>query len=172
VPVITPRRLFLTVVVGAALFLFVLAFTWQGDAADTPTADAAAVERVLPAEGSPGVLRQTTIEVDLAPGWTGALQVNGQELGPDQVNCIDDCELPVCDRSAPTAPGSGGGAPSGRRQCRTASDPQNRLYYVPGPGKQIEQLPTGETCATAVIWLQTESRATSQDVSWCFRVTA
>nr|MBA3302756.1 hypothetical protein [Acidimicrobiia bacterium] len=53
-----------------------------------------------------------------------------------------------------------------------ASDPQNRLYYVPGPGKQIEQLPTGETCATAVIWLQTESRATSQDVSWCFRVTA
>jgi hypothetical protein len=170
--VITARRVVITIVLGAALFLFVLAFTWKGDAADTPTLTERAVERLLPADGSPGVLRQSTIEADLAAGWTGVLQVNGVELGPDQLNCLDDCELPPCAPAANTPPGLGTGESEGERRCRSATDPQNRVYFVPGPGKQIEQLPTGETCATAVIWRTSASRADSRDVTWCFRVTA
>jgi hypothetical protein len=168
--VISPRRVVITLVLGAAFFLFVLAFTWKGDAADTPRLTERAVERLLPAEGSPGVLRQSIVEADLAPGWTGVLQINGQELRADQLNCIDDCDLPVCTSSPSTVPGQGG--TSGERRCRAAADPQNRIYFVPGADKQIEQLPTGETCATAVIWRESESRRNSRDVSWCFRVTA
>jgi hypothetical protein len=168
--VITIRRIVITLVLGAALFLFVLAFTWKGDAADTPSGTERAIERLLPADGSPGVLRQSTIEADLAAGWTGVLQVNGVELAPDQLNCIDDCDLPPCAPSSAGPPATGQN--EGQRRCRPGTDPQNRIYFVPGPGKQIEELPNGETCATAVVWRSSESRSSSQDVTWCFRVTA
>lgn len=44
----------------------------------------AAVEQLIPGDGSPNVLRQSEIGIDLATGWTGVLAVNGVEIPEDQ----------------------------------------------------------------------------------------
>jgi hypothetical protein len=44
-----------------------------------------AVEQLIPAPGSPAVVRQAELGVDLAPGWTGILIVNGLEIPEDQL---------------------------------------------------------------------------------------
>jgi hypothetical protein len=45
----------------------------------------AAVEALAPPEDSPGVPRQQPIVVDLTPGWTGVLIVNGIEIPEDEL---------------------------------------------------------------------------------------
>ena len=158
------RRLLMAGLVVLGLGGFVFAFTLGGDDG-TPTATDAAIENRIPAPDSQ-VLSQSTVEVDLAPGWTGVLQVNGVEIPADQLNCVDDCDRPLCTPGAPAAPAAS--VPG----CRPAGDPQNRVYFVPGEGKVIEELPTGPVVATATFWLQTESRDTARTASWAFKVTA
>ena len=48
-----------------------------------------AVERLIPANGSPAVLRQAEIGIDLATGWTGELNINGVPIPDDQIRRND-----------------------------------------------------------------------------------
>ncbi len=160
---LTARRLGITALLAAAIFAFAYSFTIGAD--DQPVGvSGSPVELLLPPPGAQ-VLRQSTIEADLAVGWTGVLIIEGTEVPADQLNCISDCDLALCDISS-------GAAVTGQRSCRDPSNPQGRIFYVPDDGKEIEELPTGETCVTAVIWRVAESRDNSQRVPWCFRVTA
>ncbi|MGH9183199.1 MAG: hypothetical protein ACRDZ9_05215 [Acidimicrobiales bacterium] len=148
--VITPRRAIITALLGLALFLFVFAFTLGGGDEQQPgRAGEDAVERFLPAAGATLELRQTQIGLDLAPGWAAALQVEGVEIPPDQINCFDDCFDP-----------------------RPGVDPQGIVFFVPGPGKVVERLPPGRRCATAHLWRPvSETRESDgRPVTWCFRV--
>jgi hypothetical protein len=159
------RRAVVAALVLLGLGGFVFAFT-LGDGGGEPTATDAAVENRIPAPDSQ-VLSQSSVEVDLAPGWTGVLQVNGVEIPADQLNCVEDCGRPLCTPTAPpTAP------PASVTGCRPAGDPQNRVYFVPGDGKVIEELPTGPAVATATFWRVTETRESARTSSWAFRVTA
>lgn len=56
----------------------------KADAPD-PTLVDAAIEALDPPPDSPGVPRQQPITVDLLPGWTGTLQINGIEIPEDQL---------------------------------------------------------------------------------------
>jgi hypothetical protein len=47
------------------------------------------VEAVIPGNGSPAVLRQAEIGIDLAPGWTGELTINGVYIPDDQIRRND-----------------------------------------------------------------------------------
>jgi hypothetical protein len=47
------------------------------------------VEAVIPANGSPAVLRQAEIGIDLAAGWTGELNINGVPIPDDQIRRND-----------------------------------------------------------------------------------
>lgn len=49
-------------------------------------------------------------------------------------------------------------------------DPQNQFFFQPGEGKEFEEFPPGQLCATALIWPQTEDRDVAETVRWCFRV--
>ena len=58
--------------------------TQKAESPDPKLLDAA-VEALSPPEDSPGVPRQQPITVDLQPGWTGVLLVNGVEIPEDQL---------------------------------------------------------------------------------------
>lgn len=49
----------------------------------------AAVERLIPADGSPVAVRQAEIGVDLAPGWTGVLIIDGLEIPEDELRRVE-----------------------------------------------------------------------------------
>lgn len=49
---------------------------------------------------------------------------------------------------------------------------QNQVFFLPGPGKALETLPSGTSCVTAVVWRSAEGRgADDSSVQWCFDVT-
>ena len=76
-------------VVGALLLVAVGLVWWAGTLRGEPPEPQlldAAVEQVIPPDGSPGVVRQARIGIDLAPGWTGVLQINGIEVPEDQLD--------------------------------------------------------------------------------------
>lgn len=80
------RRVVVTGMLLAALAGFVFAFSLGDDGTNTLPSDA--VEHLIPPRGDQ-VLRQTEIGIDLAPGWTGVLMVNGVEIPEDQLRRVD-----------------------------------------------------------------------------------
>ena len=133
------RRLVITALLAVAGGLLWWGATLETDPAPPSTLDAA-VEVLTPMRGAVGVIRQSPIGIDLAPGWTGDLRINGVDIPEDQL---------------------------------TRNDPLNIFYFLPGQGKEIEEVPPGRVVATAIIWrpLQGESRETgSRSVTWTFTV--
>lgn len=121
----------------AAVAGFVYAFTMNNANTNiVPTSDA--VEALVPADGSQ-VLRQSEIGIDLAPEWTGVLQVNGIEIPEDQL------------RRVPA---------------------QNQVFFTPGPGQEIEELPAGRVQIVALIWrpVAGETRDEADTIRWSIQV--
>jgi hypothetical protein len=85
------RRIFIVAVVAACLVGLVIAAnrtdTGEPDIAQTGGQDV--VEALLPAVDSE-VLRQAQIGIDLAPGWTGVLIINGTEIPEDQLTIVPE----------------------------------------------------------------------------------
>ena len=49
---------------------------------------------------------------------------------------------------------------------------QNQVFFLPGPGKALETLPSGTTCVVATVWRSAEGRGVDDlSVQWCFDVT-
>lgn len=46
---------------------------------------------------------------------------------------------------------------------------QNQVFFLPGEGTAIEELPAGRSCVTALVWKsQTGRGVQDQTFSWCF----
>ncbi len=82
------RRIVLFLLVGGAIGAIVYAGTLNSGPAEIRRTDAA-VERLVPADGSPVAVRQSEVGIDLAPGWTGILRVNGLEIPEDQLRRVE-----------------------------------------------------------------------------------
>lgn len=82
----TLRQLAITGLLLAALAGFAYAFSLDAGDSGGPTSDA--VEHLVPPRGDQ-VLRQTEIGVDLEPGWTAVLTVNGVEIPEDQLRRVE-----------------------------------------------------------------------------------
>jgi len=77
------------VVIAAAFGVFYLAYRVNDDAQDDPAVvTGEAVERTFPEDGAE-ILRQDRIGVDLAPGYTGVLSVNGEAIPEDELEIND-----------------------------------------------------------------------------------
>lgn len=163
---VTARRVVITVVLAMAVAALAVAISVGGDGGrERVQAFNDAVESQTPASNSPGVLKQQQVEIDLATGYTATLSIQGIPIPDDQLNCLgEDCARPLCGPS--DAPQAGGSA------CRVFDDPQNRVYFSPGPEKTFEELPTGTVCAQALVRRVTDEPTEAQPVDWCFRVTA
>jgi hypothetical protein len=82
------RRLVPFVLVVAALAAIVYAGSLGSGSEEIRITDEA-VEQLVPADGSPVAVRQAEVGIDLAPGWTGVLIINGREIPEDQLRRVD-----------------------------------------------------------------------------------
>ena len=82
------RRVVIGLLLRGALGAFYAAGR-NGTTDTEPTLTESAVEAVIPANGSPSVLRQAEIGIDLTIGWTGELIINGTPIPDDQVRRND-----------------------------------------------------------------------------------
>ena len=82
------RRIVLLLLVGGALGAIVYAGTLGTGSEEIRRTDEA-VERLVPEDGSPVAVRQAEVGVDLAPGWTGVLKINGIEIPEDQLRRVE-----------------------------------------------------------------------------------
>lgn len=49
---------------------------------------------------------------------------------------------------------------------------QNQVFFTPGEGKAVEELPPGKNCVTVIAWRTAQGRGVAdQRFSWCFDVT-
>ena len=78
------RRVVLGLLLVVAVGMFWLAGR-NGNADPEPVVSESAVEQLIPADGSPSVLRQAEIGIDLKDGWTGELSINGVFIPEDQL---------------------------------------------------------------------------------------
>ena len=81
----TVRRVVLGLLLVAGFGMFWLAGHNGQSGEVPPLATDAAVEGLIPSDGSPNVLRQSEIGIDLADGWVASLAVNGREIPDDEL---------------------------------------------------------------------------------------
>ena len=79
------RRLIMTLIAAVAVGGIVFAFS--GPTGDDTRAKPAGIESVFP-EGGDLDLRQVTIVADLAPGYTGYLAIDGNEVPEDEIQIV------------------------------------------------------------------------------------
>ena len=82
------RRLLIAVGLLAVVGLLYAA-GHNGNTEAPPVATKGVVEEVIPGNGSPSVLRQAEIGIDLIDGWTGELTINGVAIPDDQLRRVD-----------------------------------------------------------------------------------
>jgi hypothetical protein len=140
----------LAIGVGLIVFGFTTARTGR-DAQGLPDE----IESIAPAKGDQ-VLRQSTIEVDLVPGYRGVLVIDGQEL-------------PVVDLEGSVAAGPGDQVNSDIKTTKFEPG-NNTLTYQPQEGAPIAQFATGLHEVQVIYWKIDESREASRSYTWQFEV--
>lgn len=84
----TIRRVVLSLLLVGGFGMFWLAGR-NGTNGEAPKlATDAAVEALIPADGSPNVLRQAEIGIDLADGWVASLAINGRAIPDDELRVV------------------------------------------------------------------------------------
>lgn len=115
----------------------------------------AAIERVDPVPEAVRVLSQTSVFVDLAPGYTGRLVVDGVEIetvGIDEIG--NESVEPGQQVSLPPA---------------TIYEPGNAtLTFTPAAGAPVEEFGEGLHEATVVYWRIDEGPERSRSYTWTF----
>lgn len=145
------RRLVLSLVIAAALVALWFAVSSADTGETTLGPKDPAIETISPRPDEL-VLRQTEIVVDLAPGYTGDLYVDSQQI--PVVDVVND------ENSAgPTV------------RLDAVFDPAlNTIAFTPREGATIEELTPGAHRVTVTYWKLDESAASARNYSWSFRV--
>jgi hypothetical protein len=136
-------KLLLVVLSAAGVGAFVVAGL-LGSGSSGACNQPAAIDRLIPGCDE-SVLRQAQVGVDMAPGFTAELTINGTPIPKDQLQSIGI-------RSDP----SKGVAP-------------DTFVFVPGDGKAIEGLEPQQNCATVRYWSLADGEDSAKTYSWCFR---
>ncbi len=101
------------------------------------------------------VLYQTELGVELAVGYDGRLVVNGIDVPEDELQgAVDPSTL------TPEELARYGVRPNGR----------NRLFFNPGPGKAIDELPQGVNSVTVYYHRDRQPDVDTGSVTWTFTV--
>ena len=135
-------------VIGVLLLVAGGLLWWSASFKAKPTSPSltdSAVEALIPENDTPNVLRQSTIGIDLKPGWDADLVVTTRG---QSVDIPQDEERDV--------------------------DAQNQVFFTPGNGKAIEELGPGLVQVTAIIWRPIDGQTREQgsrSVRWTFHVS-
>ena len=116
-----------------------------------------AVEEVNPVPEAEQALSQSSVFVDLLPGYTGILVVDGIELETVNVSTLaDDRVEPGQQVSIPAA---------------TVYEPGNAtLTFTPGASAPITEFAEGEHRVTLLYWPSDETRERARHFTWTFNV--
>jgi hypothetical protein len=145
------RRILISLIVVASLGMIAFGFALAQTGDSNLQVEDPAVERTIPNPGSL-ILRQSTVGVDLAPGYRGVLVIDGQEIPTyDVVGGEENATGSVFDAQFDAA--------------------QNTVLYTPREGSTIERFSPGEHRVTAVFWKIGESRDSARSVTWTFKVS-
>jgi len=142
--VITTRRLVVSVILASCFALLVWSFTLVRPTTTTPVYKNSAVKAVSPLQ-STLVLRESSVSITLAPGYTLAMQ--------------DTDGLTI------SSEGAAVGVPQDQIQVQGGL---NSYTFLPANGQVLSELPVGRVCAAAQILNTTVVDARPQSFSWCF----
>ena len=148
-----PRRLLMTVALGAAVAFCVVTIRRSPESASNGSAPTdPAVVRQEPEPGA-HILRQASVGVELKPGYDGRITVSGVTIPEDQMD-------------GATPPGSPAYDP------RYGVRPNNRqhVFYTPGPDKAVPRYPTGEVHVSVRFWPIAQGPDAAKTISWAFFV--
>lgn len=148
-----PRRLGMAAALGAALLFVVV--TLQNAPHSSNSAEAAddpAVVRRTPDPGS-HVVRQSSVGVQLLPGYDGRLTIDGVTIPEDQLDGV-------------VLPGDANYDP----ELGIRPNTRNRVFFTPGPDKAVDEYRTGEVQVTARFWRIADGESASRSISWAFFV--
>jgi hypothetical protein len=150
------RLLVCSFVIAAGLTMVILGFQ-ASVTGRKALALPATIEDIDPVRGAVRVPAQTEVFVDLLPGYTGVLVIDGVEL-----ETVDRSELGAADQ----VPGQQVSLPA-----KTIYEKGNAtLTFVPAEGAAIESFTQGTHTATVIFWKVLESRQRSQSYTWTFSV--
>ncbi len=100
-------------------------------------------------------LRQTEIGAVLRPGYDGRLVINGVAIPEDQmVGAIDPSSV----------------TPEELRRYGIRPNNRNSVYFKPGPGKVLTELPNGEVTVSVRYFKDRQAESRGRTVSWTFQV--
>ena len=111
---------------------------------DRPCRPPAAIEQLIP-ECNAQVLQQDRVGVDMRPGYTAELAINGVPIPNDEIRSI---------------------GVAANQQTGVAPD---TFVFTPGRGKALEELQAQQNCATVTYWSLADGPDRSSQFTWCFR---
>jgi hypothetical protein len=142
----TRVRILLALCTIAALAIFVGAYvTNSNPESNRDCAPPAAIDEIFPACNTL-VFQQSTIGVDMAPGYSVELAINGVSIPRDQVE----------NRAATNA-----------TSTRIVPD---LFVFNPGPGKEVQRLSPGPNSATVTYYKLSANPSTAVQFRWFFTV--
>lgn len=111
-----------------------------------------AIVRQVPAPGG-HVLHQTSVGVDLLPGYDGRLTIDNTVIPEDEM-----------DGAAPP------GSPAYDPRYGVRPNNKEHVFFTPGAGKVINQYGTGEVHISVRFWHIVDGERSARSVSWAFFV--
>ncbi|MEP7203486.1 MAG: hypothetical protein ABI894_12800 [Ilumatobacteraceae bacterium] len=157
------RLLICSFVIAAGLVLVILGFRSSITGREA-LALPSTIEDIDPVRGAVRVPAQTEVFVDLLPGYTGVLVIDGIELqtvDPNDINGATNSSTPV-----QIVPGQQVTLPATTIYERGNAT----LTFVPTDGAPIDSFSEGPHTATVIFWKIIESRQKSQSYTWTFSV--
>jgi hypothetical protein len=148
------RRLVLaSAVIGCGMLLIVLGFN-SSVTGRKALALPATIENIDPVRGAVGVPAQTEVLVDMLPGYTGELTIDGVKLPTTNI------------RDIPSAPGRQVTLPA----TTIYDDARATLTFIPTADAAITSFAQGAHTVKVTYWKTVEGRSKARSYSWTFSV--
>lgn len=114
------------------------------------------IEQVDPLPAAKGVPSQTSVFVDLLPGYEGVLVIDGLELETVNIEDLQDKNKPGQQITLPPT---------------TIYEPGNAtLTFRPSPDAAIEEFTQGEHIVQVIYWKVIDGRSAARSFTWSFEV--
>lgn len=143
----TPVRAALVACTVGAVAIFVFAYRANSDPSENTGCNQPAAIEVLYPRCNTQAFSQAQVGVDLAPGYTAELVLNGVPIPPDQ----------VANRAAQNAV-----------DTKIAPD---LFLFAPGSGKAVEELKPGINTVTVFYRKLSENESTTKTFEWSFNAS-
>jgi hypothetical protein len=158
-PLLSPRRIVITLILVGAVVLLV--FTWQGTQSGEGGGSGCANPVVVGWDPCPGsrILRQAQIGVELKPGYDGRITVNG-------------IAVPEAQMQGAIAPGTEAYEQLSPEERALGPRPNNKniVKFQPGKGKVVEEF-SGQVRVGIRYWQESEGEDTAQPLNYTVFVT-